>query len=155
MIVFESIEDFLKSNESMLVEQEKLNLAAGFVIIQNNKILLVHPTNSKWKGTFSFPKGHLEKGENFLDAAIRETKEETGVEIDTKDITSGPHFIDYVKKDKIYKRVYYYVVYPSIPISKKDFKLQKKEVDWAGFLSKKEAKKKILWRLKEILKYLK
>lgn len=146
---------FDELNES-LNEQKKLNLSAGFVIIQNNKILLVHPTGSKWYGTYSIPKGHIEEGEDFLDAAIRETKEEIGISINSKDIKSGPHFIDYTdKKDKLYKRVYYYIVKPQIPITKDELKLQKSEIDWAGFLTKEDAEKRIFWRFKEILNNIK
>jgi len=137
-------------------EQKQLDLSAGFVIIQDNKILLEHPTGNKWYGTYSFPKGRIEEGEDFLEAALRETEEEIGYPVNPKDVVSGPHFIDYTdKKDKLYKRVYYYVVKPSQPISNKDFSLQEEEVDWAGFLTKEDANKRILWRLKEVLKYLK
>lgn len=143
--------------ESILLEKDELNLSAGLVIIQDNKILLVHPKGSKWWGTYSIPKGHVEKDEDILDAAIRETKEEIGISISHSDIKNPKDdlFIDYTnKKGKLYKRVYYYLVYPSKKISKEDFKLQKEEVDWAGFLSKEEAKKRIFWRFKELLSYL-
>lgn len=50
---------------------------AGCILIdlQNKKIGLVHRTK---KGDYTFPKGHLEKGETLQECAIRETKEETG-----------------------------------------------------------------------------
>jgi len=149
------IDALLGINES-LNEQKKLGLSAGFAIIQDNQILLVHPTNAKWTGSFSLPKGHLNPGEDFLDAAKRETREEIGYKVNPGDIHSGPHFVDYTdKKGKLYKRVYYYVVKPSKKIKKKDLKLQKSEVDWAGFLSKQDAKKRIHHRFKSVLKYLK
>ena len=51
--------------------------SAGIIIILNdNKILLSHSVNSKWKKTFSFPKGGIEKGERKIEAAIRELQEE-------------------------------------------------------------------------------
>lgn len=139
-----------------LLEQKKLQLAAGLVILQNHQILLVHPTGQKWKGTYSIPKGHVEEGEDFIDTAIRETKEEIGVKINPNEINAGPFFIDYTtKKGKLYKRVYYYIVEPQNKIKQKHFKLQKAEVDWAGFLTLEEAKKRIFWRLKDVLDYLK
>ncbi|MFW6281459.1 MAG: NUDIX hydrolase [bacterium] len=142
--------------ESLIIEKDKLELSAGLVIIQDNKILLVHPTNSSWYGTFSIPKGHVEKNEDILDAAIRETKEETGIEINKKDIYSKEdNFIDYTdKKGNLYKRVYYYLTYPSYEISKEHMNLQQEEVDWCGFLTKEKAKKRIFWRFKELLNYL-
>lgn len=45
------------------------------------------------KGRLNGIGGKLEKGENFLDAAIRETKEETGYQVSIKDI----HFSGIVK----------------------------------------------------------
>lgn len=54
--------------------------SAGIIIyrIQNNKIeylLLNHPRDNHWTP----PKGGLDRGEESLDAAIRETEEETGL----------------------------------------------------------------------------
>lgn len=139
---------------SLLVEQKKLALAAGLVIIQDGKILLAHPTNAKWTGTFSIPKGHVEEGEELIDAAIRETREEVGIKINKDDIVGGPYFVDYTdKKGKLYKRVYYYVVRPSEKI--KPGKLQKAEIDWAGFMTKADAKKRMLGKLRGILKHVK
>jgi len=133
--------------------KKKLSLSAGLVVIQDNKILLAHPTGSKWKHTYSIPKGHIEAGESILDAAIRETEEETG--IDTTNLIIDDYserFIDYTKKGKLYKRVYYFIAYPEQLIS--NFTPQMKEVDWVGFLTKQEAKKKIFWRFEPLLKYL-
>ena len=143
-------------SESLLLEKAKLALSAGLVIIQDGKILLAHPTNAGWMGTFSIPKGHVEEGEELIDAAIRETSEEVGIDIDKKDVVSGPHLADYTdKRGKLFKRVYFYVVNPSQKIKKSDLKLQKDEVDWAGFMSEDDAKKRILGRLHAVLKYVK
>lgn len=63
----------------MLVEK-----SAGIIIFRKTKketeYLLIHaPAVDKWKASWGLPKGHIEKGENSEDAAIRETKEETGI----------------------------------------------------------------------------
>lgn len=58
---------------------------AGVIFIDGRepeKILFVQNYGSKW----SFPKGSVEVGETFVDAAIREAKEETGIEIDKRKI---------------------------------------------------------------------
>jgi len=143
-------------SESMIMEQKKLKLAAGFVILQDGKILLAHPTNARWKGSYSIPKGHIESGEDFIDTARRETIEEIGYKVNGRDIVSGPHFVDYTdKNNKLYKRVYFYVVRPSEEINPRKLKLQKSEVDWVGFLSKNDAKERIHPKMMGILKYLK
>jgi 8-oxo-dGTP diphosphatase len=50
--------------------------AAGGVVVQDGRIALVHrPRYDDW----SFPKGKLDPGESFEDAALREVEEETGL----------------------------------------------------------------------------
>jgi ADP-ribose pyrophosphatase YjhB (NUDIX family) len=133
-----------------------VKISAGLVVIQDNKIMLVHPTNSPWWGTYSIPKGGVDKKEDALEAAIRETLEETGIKIKRKHISeSDSGFVNYTdNKGNVYKRVYYFVAYPKKSIKKGDFKPQLKEVDWAGFLSKSEAKKRIFGRFKPLLKFI-
>jgi 8-oxo-dGTP pyrophosphatase MutT (NUDIX family) len=50
--------------------------AGGVVLGKGGRILVVSQHGSSW----SLPKGHVEKGENRLDAAIREIREETGID---------------------------------------------------------------------------
>ena len=145
--------------EFILLEgkKDKLALSAGLVVIQDNKILLAHPTGSPWKNSYSIPKGHVETGETILEAALREAREEVGMDTDNLEIEnkSEDNFIDYTdKKGRVYKRVYYFIAKPKTPIDKKSFKLQKKEVDWAGFLTKEEADGKIFKRFLPLLDYL-
>lgn len=53
----------------------------GSVIIKDGKILLAQEAYHKFRGQWSFPSGHIESGEKVIDAVIRETKEETGLDI--------------------------------------------------------------------------
>ena len=133
----------------------KIEISAGLVIIQNNKILLEHPTGSKWTGTYSIPKGGVNTNEILIDAALRETYEEIGIKFTVKDFHSiFPGVIGYNKNGKTYKRIFYFVIYLKHPIVLDQSKLQKDEVDWAGFLTKEEAESKMFWRQKEVLSYL-
>ena len=51
--------------------------AAGGVVVRDGKVLVVHrPRYDDW----SLPKGKLEDGENWGDGALREVREETGLE---------------------------------------------------------------------------
>lgn len=52
--------------------------AAAIVINKNNEILLINGPRRGWE----MPGGQVEEGESLSDAAVRETKEESGVEIE-------------------------------------------------------------------------
>lgn len=132
--------------------------SAGLVLIKNNKILLCHPTNAPWKYSFSIPKGGIEKFEDPIQTAIRETFEEIGILIEEKDIQKEGYIIDYKdKKGKLYKKVYYYLVY--LQDNNKDIipkeQLQLDEIDYAAFYTKDEAKDKIFSRFINMLDFLK
>lgn len=60
-------------------------LSCGFIIIDSNteKILACHPTGHA--GEYDLPKGHIEEGETPIQCAVRELKEETGIELSEMD----------------------------------------------------------------------
>lgn len=152
------VKESLFEDQQEIVRKDKpsnnrMELTAGLVIIQHGSILLVHPKGTSWYGTYSIPKGHIEEGEKILDAAIRETREETGLMIDKKDIIDPePKYIDYKdKKGNVYKRVYFFIVNPKHPIEKDSISVDNEEVDWAGFVLEKKAYARIFWRLKPVL----
>ncbi|MBR3515642.1 MAG: 8-oxo-dGTP diphosphatase [Lachnospiraceae bacterium] len=59
---------------------EKVELTVLCMIQDGNKVLLQNRIKEDWKG-YTFPGGHVEAGESFVDAVVREMKEETGLEI--------------------------------------------------------------------------
>jgi 8-oxo-dGTP pyrophosphatase MutT (NUDIX family) len=96
-------------------------ISAGFIIFKDEKILLL---KSK-KKHFDFPKGHVEPGEEIFQAAIRELKEETNIDIEDIKIIGGPDIISYkvIEQNEIKdKNVYYYY---ALFISNKEIKLSK------------------------------
>ncbi|MBI5246987.1 MAG: NUDIX domain-containing protein [Elusimicrobia bacterium] len=58
--------------------KEAKEYAAGGIVGKNGKVLLVKVTNLQGEVVWTFPKGHLEKNETPLKAALREVEEETG-----------------------------------------------------------------------------
>lgn len=58
--------------------KEAKEYAAGGIVEKNGKVLLVKVTNLQGDVVWTFPKGHLEKKETPLKAALREVEEETG-----------------------------------------------------------------------------
>jgi mutator protein MutT len=51
------------------------------VILRGGQVLLVERDREPAKGLWSFPGGHVEPGETALQAALREVREETGLEV--------------------------------------------------------------------------
>lgn len=59
---------------------EKVELTVLCMIYDEDRILLQNRGKEDWKG-YVLPGGHVEDGESFVDAVIREMKEETGLTI--------------------------------------------------------------------------
>jgi len=60
----------------------KIETCGLYIVNKHGKLLICHPTNHPM--TFwSIPKGKVEENESYLDAALRETQEETNIEFRT------------------------------------------------------------------------
>jgi len=59
---------------------ENVELTVLCLIEDGDKILLQNRVKKDWRG-YALPGGHVEPGESFVDAVIREMKEETGLKI--------------------------------------------------------------------------
>lgn len=78
--------------------------ACGTIVINDNKVLVIQQKQGFW----GFPKGHMEQGENEIQTAIRETKEETNLDVIIEDKTR--FCLTYFIEDKnIHKEVVYFV----------------------------------------------
>ncbi len=59
---------------------ENVELTVLCLITDGDRVLLQNRIKEDWKG-YALPGGHVEMGESFVDAVIREMKEETGLDI--------------------------------------------------------------------------
>ena len=58
-----------------MIKTKYTDCAGGIIINDKQEIAIVNQNNDSW----SLPKGHIDKGETILEAAIREIYEETGI----------------------------------------------------------------------------
>lgn len=74
----------LYDSESIIQNNHKNKKAGCFIYDPlSNKVLLVQSRGQLWGS----PKGTLQDNESIINCAIREVKEETGIEIDEKELT--------------------------------------------------------------------
>lgn len=86
---------------------ERFKLPVGIFVIfrQDNKVLLQLRHNCSFDGHWGFVGGHLDGGEQIVFAAIREAKEEVGVNIQPKDLILKN--IRHSNTDKEYMQFYF------------------------------------------------
>ena len=76
-------------------------IAAGiFMVRKDGRVLVCHPTNHK-PDFWSIPKGKVEEGENLIDAAIRETYEESNIDLSECKGIRALEAVNYSHKKKI------------------------------------------------------
>jgi 8-oxo-dGTP pyrophosphatase MutT (NUDIX family) len=59
-------------------ERPKFEYSAGGIVVDDGKLMMVKVRNLEGQEIWTFPKGHIEKGEKSEEAALREVEEETG-----------------------------------------------------------------------------
>ena len=117
-----------------LLENEHISVAVIF--IQNDKNeFLIQKTSKEKGGYFSSTGGHVNMGENPLDAIKREVKEEIGVDISNDEIKEYG-FITYDMPLR-------YLFYLRKNIDIKEVTLQKEEVEYVEFMNVSNIKKLI------------
>lgn len=95
---------------------EKTTRARAIIINFNKKILMCY---SNGRNHYEFPGGHLENDENLIDGLKREVLEETGIEIEEKNIIPFYSIKYYCKnyhgsgKNRLVE-IYYFLVYTDL-----------------------------------------
>ena len=82
-------------------------IGVGAIIIEEGRVVMVKRGHEPLKGEWSIPGGVLEVGETLREAAIREAREETGLEVETLDLLG---VFDRVVRDEAGQTLYHYVL---------------------------------------------
>lgn len=109
-------------------------LGAGVIVLRNEEVLLVKDNNG-----WCFPKGGVEPGELFHEAARREFREETGMEVSVKDTAFITEFRS--KQWGLYLQVYFSGEIEQIDISLD--RIADNDITEIKFVTIKEAEKLI------------
>ena len=72
-------------------------IGVGVIVLRNGKLLLGERQGSHGEGCWQFPGGHLEFCESVEECAVREVREETGLEV--SNLRPGPYTNDIFEKD--------------------------------------------------------
>ncbi len=117
------------SIEIIIVEIENNNmktygLTVRGIIKKNDEILVVkrHPKSKTDPGMWELPGGKVEKGEYFVDALVREIKEETDLDVDVGD------FCEALQNDYPHKRTVQIMMY--LENVRGDVKISDEHTEW-------------------------
>jgi 8-oxo-dGTP pyrophosphatase MutT (NUDIX family) len=123
--------------ERFLKKKLPVTEAAGGLVYNNKREILFIYRNSKW----DLPKGGLEKGETFEEAAIREVEEETGVQdLEIRGFIAKTYHV-FKRNDKFKLKItYWYEMYTEyrgelVPQANEDIKKAK----WKNFEKSQKA----------------
>ena len=105
-------------------------IVAQVYVKKDNKILMVQENKDGIKGKWNMPAGKLENNESIIECAIRETKEETNINIDIKGLISIQQISSSIGQLII---LYFLGEYIS-----GDIKYDNKEISDVKWMSKKE-----------------
>ena len=96
-----------EKSESARKYSDVPRVAVGVVILLNGKLLLVKRGQEPAKGLWTVPGGLVDVGEKVRDAAVREAKEELGLDIKIDRLLD---VVDYIERDKKGDIRYHYVI---------------------------------------------
>ena len=94
VVIDELFDDFAKNEGLTIIDKyktERVELTVLCLIENGDKLLLQNRIKDDWK-CYTLPGGHVEAGESFVDAVVREMKEETGLDIINPRLVGVKHF---------------------------------------------------------------
>lgn len=117
--------------------ETRFEFSCGCIVLNDkNEVLLEREISRNGDRFWAFPKGHMEPGETEIQTAIRETKEEVGLDVEI--IDENPIANNYfLHEGRVLKQVPHFL---ARPVGNTELKLQAEEVEQARFMSLDEAR---------------
>lgn len=94
--------------------------SAGGLVHRDGKLLMVRVCSLKGDKVWTFPKGHIEQGEQPLDAALREVEEETGWRCSVVGPLMTARYSFSRSKGKVSKTVRWFLMEPEKKVGEPD-----------------------------------
>ena len=115
-----------------------MEISAGGVVLKKERMVLLTRRNEDWQ----FPKGRVEKGERIEETAVREVREETGVEARIVKPLGRINYWYYREGRRIYKTVHFFLM----EAVRENWKQRDSEMDEVRWFNLEDAVKKISYR---------
>jgi len=113
----------------------EFEFSAGGIVKRNSDVLLIKTKDLKGEQVWTFPKGKIEKGESFKEAALREVIEETGYKCKIKDDLDEVRYFFKRKGKLVIKKVKWFLMVPQEKKEEPGFEVF--ETLWTGYSESK------------------
>lgn len=109
---------------------ENVELTVLCLITDGDRVLLQNRIKEDWKG-YALPGGHVEMGESFVDAVIREMKEETGLDIKNPKLAGIKQFP--IQDGKYENGRYIVLLFKACEFSGKVISSEEGQMEWIDY----------------------
>jgi len=116
--------------------------SAGGVVIDEGRVLLIRTGTRRGEAVWTFPKGRIQRGERFWEAALREIREETGYLCRLRRKLKATSYVFRSDTTQIRKTVHWFLVEPIRKAGAPNPR-EVKEVRWFAL---HEASEKLVYR---------